>query len=242
MEKTAQLKAEVGAKKKRLAESEALYKKTANIAKEAPSRFLASENQRQALEKECAGLKHAIEEKSEEFAAKEEALNKTIEEIKEEASLQIEAVTAEREDITSKISQLKAEVDAKEKRLAESEGLYKKFENIARETLHKFQMSESQRKDLENKMPALENEINTVKDNYQKEKMLWVTKLKELEEEIRATRNRFNETEKNRKSMEKQISKLNTQILQRDQKIEMDTKYYKILLEEINGLREKSKS
>ena len=139
----------------------------------------------------------------------------------DELSLKIEALEREKKNLESKLSQLKMEIDAKNKRVEEAERLYKESNETVKNIILRFEPIELEKRKLESKLSQLRREFGTAEKRRESDKALAEETVRKIRSELDAMKSKFEA---------------------RDEGIEKNIESYTKILKEVSELNQRAKA
>ena len=138
----------------------------------------------------------------------------------DEPSLKLEALERERKNLESKLSQLKVEIDAKNRRVEEAERLYNESNEMVKNIMLRLEPIELEKRKLETKLSQLRRELETAEKRRESDKAL-------AEETVR--------------KLKSELDMMRSMLEARDENIKKDIESYAKILKEANELNQRAK-
>lgn len=139
----------------------------------------------------------------------------------DELSLKIEALEREKKNLGSKLSQLKVEIGAKNKRVEEAEKLYNESNETVKNIILRLEPIELEKRKLETKLSQLRRELDAAEKKRESDKALAEETVRKLKSELDMMRSKFEA---------------------RNEDIEKDIESYAKVLKEVNELSQRAKA
>jgi len=238
--KIAQLGAELEAKNNRISQAEDSHKELSDALKEASLKSENAESKNKDIEKEISQLRDYSEAKEKKLAQVDK-LYKESELAGKELSLHFKAAEREKKALENKVSQLNIELDAKNARIEESERAYKELDGVVKDAGLKLESAEHRVRDSEEKITGLNSSLEEIESARQNDRVAFDEGIAKLKNEIAGLKSLIIEKDNFQQQLIENARSLESDIEERDKKIQNDVKYCEKILKEVNDSRQKIK-